>query len=119
MMDLPDVGALLGAGGQRIERQLGIASDRGQQIIEIVCHTACQSPNALHLLRLTQLLFQTPAVGDITHHYVRQRLTVPEEMSNIDLGWENAASSVPKDRLEPRSRSRVGNRSFKLGDKRI
>src|SRR5215210_973671 len=112
MMDLLDIGALLYAVGQRVEHQLGIAKDRSQQIIEIMRHTAGQPPNALHLLRLKQLRFQPPAVGDIAHHHIGQRLVVPEEMSDIDLGWESAFG-VQKYRLELRSRSRVDNRALK------
>ena len=46
---------------QRVQDQLAVARDDGQQIIEIVRHAARQHAHRFHLLRLPQLRFQLPA----------------------------------------------------------
>jgi hypothetical protein len=51
--------------GQHVERHLGIAQDRGEQIIEIVGDPASELADALHLLRLKELCLEALTIGDI------------------------------------------------------
>ena len=45
-----------------VEEQLGVAHDRGEHVVVVVRHTAGQAAEALHLLRLEQLLFHRRAL---------------------------------------------------------
>ena len=40
------------------EQQIGIADDRGQDIVEIMCHAAGKLSDRLHLLRLREIVLQ-------------------------------------------------------------
>src|SRR5262249_2065097 len=114
VVNLMQVCPLLRACGQRVERQLGVANNRGQQVIEIVGYAAGQPPDALHLAGLEQLRFQTAAVGDIADHNIGQRLVVPHKMPDIDLGWESGAAGTQEYRLELRNGRRVGHGARQL-----
>ena len=46
-------------------QQLGVAEDRGQEIVEVVGDAAGELADRIHLLRLDQLRFELPAFGDI------------------------------------------------------
>ena len=49
------------------DRQVAVAQDDGEQIIEIVRHPARQAPYRLQLLRLAEIGFQALALGHVTH----------------------------------------------------
>jgi hypothetical protein len=51
--------------GQRLERQVGIAVDRGEEVVEVVGHAAGELPDRFHLLRLPQLLLERYPFGDV------------------------------------------------------
>ena len=53
--------------------QLGVSADHHQQIVEIVGHASCQSPDGIHLVRHLQLRFQPPAFADIA--VIRNKMT--------------------------------------------
>ena len=48
-----------------VQQQLGVAENRGQQVVEVVGDAAGEPADALDLLRLHQPLFEQPAVGDV------------------------------------------------------
>ena len=43
---------------QVLTQQLGVALDDHEQVVEVVRHAACQSPDGFHLLRLAELRFE-------------------------------------------------------------
>ena len=45
--------------------KVGIAADDHEQVVEIVSYTASELADGVHFLRLEQLRFQLPALGDI------------------------------------------------------
>jgi hypothetical protein len=49
------------------DRQVAVAQDDGEQIIEIMRHPARQAPYRLQLLRLAEIGFQALALGHVTH----------------------------------------------------
>src|SRR5690348_9108522 len=51
--------------GHGIQRKFGIAADDHEQVVEIVSYTASELADGIHFLRLEQLRFQLPALGDI------------------------------------------------------
>ena len=63
--DLQQVGAQRGVARQVERRQLRGAVDHGQQVVEVVGDAAGEPPDALHLLRLAELLFELALVGDV------------------------------------------------------
>ena len=48
-----------------VEDQVAIAENRGQQIVEVVGHSACELTDRLHLLRLAELLFEPAPLRDV------------------------------------------------------
>ena len=54
-------------GGDLAERQLGVAGNRRQRVVEIVGDAAGEPADRFHLLRLPQLILEQPAVGDVLH----------------------------------------------------
>ncbi len=64
-LDLIHIAAQGMLGRQRIQHQLGVGTDDHQQIVEVMRHASGQSPDRIHLLRLLQLIFQPPPVGDV------------------------------------------------------
>ena len=64
------------------ERELGVAGDRRQRIVEIVGDAARQPPNRFHLLRLPELILEHPPLGEVLHgadHSQRPPLRVPQD----------------------------------------
>ena len=47
------------------QRQLGVAEDRGQQVVEVVSDPSGEPPDTLQLLGLGELLLQSPSLGDV------------------------------------------------------
>src|SRR5207245_2121992 len=50
---------------QIVQHHAAVAADYGEQVVEVVRHAAGQPADGFHLLRLAELLFQLPALGDI------------------------------------------------------
>src|SRR5207253_6191030 len=63
-----------------LEENFGITADHHQKIVEIMSHTAGESSHGLHFLRLTELIFQHAAFGDIFGNHFKNLL------SNIGAG---------------------------------
>ncbi len=53
---------------QLLQQHLGVSGDHHQQVVEVVRDAAGQPAHRIHLLRLPQLLFQLPPVGDVFRH---------------------------------------------------
>jgi hypothetical protein len=99
-------------GRQRVMQHLRVAGDHGQQIIEVVGHTAGQPSYGFHLLRLAELGLERPALGDVNagaddvldlvfeaeQHGVRPHdqalLTGPRQPVVFMLGRENAGAEA-------------------------
>ena len=56
--DLFGIGAPLVFRIERVQHDLGVADDRGQQVVEVVRDAAGQAADRFHLLRVAQLLFE-------------------------------------------------------------
>ena len=63
---------LLGAIASRVhtfvevdQHQLGVAADRREQVVEVVCDATGEPADRFHLLRLAQLLFESLARGHV------------------------------------------------------
>ena len=48
--------------------RFGVAVDHREQIVEVVRDAAGEKAHGLHLLRLTQLRLESPAIGDVLEH---------------------------------------------------
>src|SRR5207249_10303289 len=48
---------------ERADEQVGVAADRGQEVVEVVRDPAGQAADRLHLLRLAQLLVSRAELG--------------------------------------------------------
>ena len=67
LANLLDVGPRRMARRHFAERELGVAGDRGQRVVEIVRDPAGQPADRLHFLRLPQLILELPSIGDVLH----------------------------------------------------
>ena len=47
------------------EQELAVADDDAEDVVEIVRNAAGEAPDAVHLLRLAQVAFEPPALGDV------------------------------------------------------
>src|SRR2546430_837930 len=72
--DLLDVGARDRLRLQLTERELRVARDRRQRVVQIVRDAAGEPPDRFHLLRLPQLILEQPPLGDVLHraHHARR-----------------------------------------------
>ena len=50
---------------QLIEQNLGVTADHGEQIIEIVSDASGKAADSFHFLRLTELVFEDAAFGNV------------------------------------------------------
>ena len=76
-----------------LEREGGVAADRGQHVVEVVGHAAGKTPDRLELLALAELLLEQLALGDVLGHAdreVRLAVGVAHERGR-KLGHEGAA----------------------------
>src|SRR5581483_4164841 len=53
---------------ERLAKELAVAEDRGQQVVEVVRDAAGEPADRLHLLRLQKLLFEQLSLGDVARH---------------------------------------------------
>ena len=67
LANLLDVGPRRMARRHFAERELGVAGNRGQRVVEIVRDPASQPADRLHFLRLPQLILELPSIGDVLH----------------------------------------------------
>jgi hypothetical protein len=51
--------------GDFVEDQVGVAEDRGQQIVEVVSDASGQLTDRLHFLRVAQLFLEAPPFGNV------------------------------------------------------
>ena len=82
--DFLDVGARGMIRRELAERQLRVAGDRGQRVVQIVRDAAGEPADRFHLLRLPQLILEQPAVGDVLHgadHPQRTALRVAHDVA--------------------------------------
>jgi hypothetical protein len=61
--DAEQVGTRLVVGGPGLERELRVAGDRSQEVVEVVRDPACEPSDRLHLLRLAKLFFEAVLLG--------------------------------------------------------
>ncbi len=52
-------------GIELLQQDFGVAVNHRQQIVEVVRHAARQAAHRFHFLRLPELLFQLPPLGDV------------------------------------------------------
>ena len=57
--------AKLRVGSHTFEQKFRITGNHHQQVVKVVRDTACEASDGFHLLRLTQLLFEGAALGDV------------------------------------------------------
>ena len=50
-----------------MRHQLGVAANRGQQVVEVVRDAAGEAADRFHLLRLAQLILELHAIADVVH----------------------------------------------------
>ena len=65
--DLLDVGARRMIRRHFAERELRVAGDRGQRVVQVVGDAARQPADRFHLLRLPQLILEQAPLGDVLH----------------------------------------------------
>ena len=65
LADLRDIVAAPVGRAKILEQQVGVASDRREDVVEVVGDAARETPNGLHLLRLTQLLLEAEPLRDV------------------------------------------------------
>jgi hypothetical protein len=53
-----------------------VAADDGEEVVEVMGQPPRQPPDALHLLRLPELLLQLPPLGDVSNDH-RQKRSAP------------------------------------------
>src|ERR1700751_2101936 len=70
----------------RVHRQLGIAGNDSEKIIEVVSHASGQTPNRVHFLGLQQLRFQPQALGEIA--------AIGDKMSNLPVRVAHRADAL-------------------------
>src|SRR6185503_5489139 len=61
-----------------------------QQVVEVVRDSSGQLPHGLHLLRLPQLLFELPALGDVAQQHDVSGQPVVACADGCDAGVEHA-----------------------------
>ncbi len=66
--DFGDVGSGGVALWKRVEGQLGVAADDGEQVVEVVGDTSREAPQRVHLLGLQQLGGELALFGDVFDH---------------------------------------------------
>ena len=72
--------------GQRVEHEIAAAADGGQQVVEVVGHAGREPPDALHLLGLTELIFQVAALRDVAGHAQSgDRVAVLQDAGHVHL----------------------------------
>ena len=115
------------AGADPPPRDLAVAADHGQQVVEVVRDTARELADRLHLLRLPELVLEPAALGDVAQHEqvaageelrlradlehapVAVLLAVPDVLEHAlgdALGLQKARPSRPR-----RARCRSGRRA--------
>ena len=99
--------AKLRVGSHAFEQKFRITRNHHQQVIEVVRDTACEPSDGFHLLRLTQLLFEGAALGDVLGKY---SYVVPSLGSSIARPDIRAARVVPSLRTHSATRPRVRKR---------
>ena len=86
-----------------LEREGGVAADRGQHVVEVVGHAAGEPADRLELLALTKLLLEQLALGDVLGHRdreVRLAVRVTHERDG-EMGHDRAAVPGQEGRLAP------------------
>ena len=76
--------------------QLAVAEDDGEHVVEIVRHAACEPPHGVHLLRLTELLFQPKALGHVPSHRHSTGAVAEREGVLGDLDLDEIAVLLPQ-----------------------
>src|SRR5258706_4354491 len=75
-------------------QDFGVPNDDTQNIVKIVCDSAGQSPNGIHLLRLAELVFEPSAIRDIPVHD-HQMFHFPAVAQNCTgSGFKNSPGAV-------------------------
>ena len=62
-------------GRELLEQQVGVAEDRGEQVVEVVRDAAGEPADRFHLLRLPELLFALPERLGASLRSVMSRMT--------------------------------------------
>ena len=86
-----------------LEREGGVAADRGQHVVEVVSHAAGEPADRLELLALAKLLLEQLALGDVLGHpdrEVRLAVGVAHERDR-KMGHDRAAVLGQEARLAP------------------
>src|SRR6266852_6217817 len=97
--------------GQRVEHEIAAAADGGQQVVEVVGDAGREPPDALHLLGLTELIFQVAALRDVAgHSQSGDRLAVPQDAGHVHL--EQDARAILLDELDLEERRHLHARPY-------
>ena len=65
LVDLRDVPRSAVVGGERLGEPVGSAEDHGEQVVEVVSHAPREPADALHSLRVQELLFESLSLRDV------------------------------------------------------
>ena len=99
--DRVEIAAGRGAGGETIQREAGAADDDREQVVEVVRDAAGQPPDGVHLLRLTQLVLELPALGDVAKKTREHRRAFGRKPRDRELDREFGPVRAHGRQLEP------------------
>ena len=75
-----------------VRHQLGVAANRGQQVVEVVGDAAGQPADRLHLLRLAQLILELHAIADVDARSPGSRGWLPNSVTEQNAStWTTLA----------------------------
>ena len=73
------------------ERELAVAGDRDEQVVEVVGDPACELADGLELLRLAEAVLERPLLGDVGEDPVPLRVAVLLEQRRLVADPDDAA----------------------------
>ncbi len=88
------IGRLTVGLGQLIGEEFGVDLHHGQQVVEVVSHSACQLTHRLHLLGLAELLLQLHALGEVADRAQQSGLAFELDDPRRDLRGQDAAVAM-------------------------
>ena len=84
--------------GKLLAKELGIAADDGQDVVEVVSDPAGEASDRLHLLGLAHLLLELLPAGDVLDH--RDRQAGRSGVAEVDVGVDDLSVASDETPLE-------------------
>ena len=75
-------------GGNAIGKNLRIAENHRQQIVEVVGHASGQASDGFHFLRVAEPIFQRDALRNVSNSRGHKKFLLSFERAEADFDWE-------------------------------